>query len=498
MPSNNRLKVVKRTVVSESEEEEAQKCAQCGNPIGGEATSNSGGSEEEEDDTTSSEEGEAADDKSDSDSDFAPEGRRRRKRGRIAAPKDLTESYDDDEYDYYASLPAKERAKIRGKERALAERDGSEDGDVPWRFRILALPVGPHVQSMLLDRVEALRSMGQGTGEYHKLNNWMHALGRLPLGRPRSLVSPRKDVAAFLKRLHEVMDREVYGHREAKNQLLMTFAKWVSNPDAGGIVLGLQGPPGVGKTTLIKDGVCRALGLPYAFVPLGGANDSSYLDGHSYTYEGSTWGKIAGSLMEAGCSNPVLVFDELDKVAGNVRGSEIYNVLIHLTDPAQNEAFNDKYFAEVPIDLSKCIIVFTYNEEEAVHPVLRDRMVRLRTSDYARADKVAILKQYMMPRILASYGLVDQVTVPDATVEHIVTRVGGSAGMRDVKRAVENMVGNLNVHRLLGDASILKDAELTVKFPCAVTRAMADHYLDRDASMRGAPPLPDSVAHIYM
>ena len=127
----------------------------------------------------------------------------------------------------------------------------------------------------------------------------------------------------------------VYGHKNSKEQIIRIIAQWVSNPSLKGNCIGIHGSPGVGKTKLIKDGLCKALDLPFVFIPFGGVNDSSYLTGHSFTYEGAIHGKIADSLMKANCMNPIIYFDELDKISDSYRGLEIINTLIHLTDSTQ-------------------------------------------------------------------------------------------------------------------------------------------------------------------
>ena len=206
----------------------------------------------------------------------------------------------------------------------------------------------------------------------------------------------------------------------------------------------------MGKTTLIKDGVCPAIGLPFAFIPLGGANDASYLDGHSYTYEGSSNGKIIDSVIQSGCDNPVLYFDELDKVSDTPRGKEIINVLIHLTDPSQNTHFNDKYFADISFDLSKCLIVFTYNNPHLIDPILKDRMVTIHTKDYNVEDKIQIAAKHLLPSVLKQFGLNPQkVVLNDEMIKYIVNKIDKEAGVRNLKRALESIVSNINLANLL-------------------------------------------------
>ena len=122
------------------------------------------------------------------------------------------------------------------------------------------------------------------------------------------------------------------------------------------------------NTSIVKDGISKILGREFAFIALGGNGDSSYLEGHSYTYEGSMWGKIVQIIIESKCMNPVIYFDELDKISDSSRGEEITNILTHLTDTTQNNQFHDKYFSEIEFDLSKCLFIFSYNDASKVNP----------------------------------------------------------------------------------------------------------------------------------
>ena len=406
-------------------------------------------------------------------------------------PERAVNLYSDEELRYYDALGRDERDQVDLMEAALRS---VYRGDKPLRFKVLESNMDEGIKALAIQRLNLLS--GCSAGDHAKTLNWVSNLAKLPIGvynvLPVTSASPPEEVAAFLRKTRDVLDAGVYGHVAVKKQILVTLAKWVVNRDAKGIVLGIQGPPGVGKTTLVKDGICKALGLPFAFVPLGGANDSSYLDGFSYTYEGSAHGKVVDVLIKAKCMNPIICFDELDKVADNCRGNEIYNVLMALTDATQNDQFSDKYFSDVAFDLSRCIVVFTYNDESRIHPVLKDRMVRLSTDDYKPEDKRRIFADFMLPKALRTYGFApDEVRFDDDMVSYFVNASGDASGMRNVARNLDAMLGTLNLKKLVRDDVFYGD-KLDVKFPCVVTRRLVDAYVLRERDAFAA------VSHMYL
>lgn len=267
------------------------------------------------------------------------------------------------------------------------------------------------------------------------------------------------------------MDHKVFGHKTAKDQIVRLLAQWISNPIAKGLVIGIQGSMGTGKTTLIKEAICKVLGLPFALVPLGGVSDGSFLVGHSYTYEGSTWGRIIDLLIKCECMNPVIFFDELDKVSTTRHGEEIINILIHMTDASQNETFNDKYFTGIDFDLSRSLIIFSYNNEDNINPILRDRMIKIKTDGYKINDKLVISQRHLVPEILMEFGFDStQVRFSDEVIRHIVGLVEKEEGVRNLKRAIHDVVSNLNLVQLL-------EAEKLV-FPFHVETIHADRFVN--------------------
>jgi ATP-dependent Lon protease len=274
------------------------------------------------------------------------------------------------------------------------------------------------------------------------------------------------------------MDAAVYGMHSAKTQVMQILAQWISNPNSLGNVIALKGPPGVGKTSFAKHGVAAVLKRPFEFFSLGGASDSANFVGHSYTYEGSTWGRIADSLMAARCMNPVMYFDELDKVSTTPHGEEIVSMLIHMTDRSQNSQFHDRYFAGVDFDLSQCLFVFSFNDETKVHPVLKDRMQVIHWSGYTAEEKKVILTQYAWPQVIDRIKL-EGLTISEDAVKHLINEYSKEEeGVRTLIRAVETLVTRINLLRI-ADEETAKSYKFYKKItlPLVIDTELAKHVL---------------------
>ena len=265
---------------------------------------------------------------------------------------------------------------------------------------------------------------------------------------------------------------------------MQMIGQWISNPSAVGTAIAIKGPMGTGKTTLVKDGISKILNRDFAFIALGGATDSSFLEGHSYTYEGSTWGKIVDILVKTKSMNPVIYFDELDKISDTPKGEEIAGILTHLTDTTQNSQFHDKYFSEIDFDLSKCLFIFSYNDESRVNPILLDRMYKIQTQGYEKKDKRIISKKYLIPKIIEQVNFKkDDIIIPDETIDYIVEGyTDGENGVRNLKRCLEIIYTKLNLYRLMKPDSSLfeKDMTLKVEFPYTVTKEVVSKMIKRD------------------
>ena len=238
------------------------------------------------------------------------------------------------------------------------------------------------------------------------------------------------------------------------------------------------------NTSLVKEGISKILNRPFAFIALGGATDSSFLEGHSYTYEGSTWGKIVQIIIDSKCMNPVIYFDELDKISDTPKGEEIAGILTHLTDTSQNSQFHDKYFAEIDFDLSKCLFIFSYNDESKINPILKDRMYRIQTKGYNQKQKTVISSNYLLPRIREQVKFNEsEIIIPDSAIHYIIENLCNKEdGVRNLKRCLEIIYTKLNLYRLMKPGSNLfeEDMSLKVSFPFTVTKDIVDKLIKKD------------------
>jgi ATP-dependent Lon protease len=273
---------------------------------------------------------------------------------------------------------------------------------------------------------------------------------------------------------------------------MQMVGQWIVNPSAIGTAIAIKGPMGTGKTTLIKDGVAKALDRPFHFITLGGATDASFLDGHSYTYEGSTWGKIVDVLQQSKCMNPILYFDELDKVSETAKGDEIMNLLIHLTDSSQNDRFQDKYFTGIDLDLSRCLFIFSHNNHEKVNPILRDRMYNIAVKGFSLKEKLLIAENYLLQGALKDAGLFEKVSFHKEVLQYIVENfTGGEAGVRELKRCIQTIVSKLNLLRFYNNPKQVPFAIENFSLPFILHKKHVDMLLKKKEET------DPSIAHLY-
>lgn len=362
--------------------------------------------------------------------------------------------------------------------------------DKPYRLALLESKMPAKFKAYAFQKLNQLNMMDSYDPEYYKIKNWVDNFMRIPFCNYNSLsvnVDHGLEVChTFMADAKKTLDECVYGLDDAKLQIMQMVGQWITNPDAMGTAIAIKGPPGTGKTTLVKDGISKILGREFVFIPLGGTGDASYLEGHSYTYEGSTWGKVVQSLMTCGSMNPVFFFDELDKLSDTPKGEEVTGILTHMTDTTQNSQFHDKYFSEIDFDLSKCLFIFSYNDESKINPILKDRMYRIQTKGYETKEKIVIARDHLLPKIREQVSFtIEDVIIPDDTLQYIITTeklTQGESGVRNLKRCLEIIHTKLNLFRLMKpDMNLFeKEMKIDVKFPFTVTRKDVDLFIKNE------------------
>ena len=415
----------------------------------------------------------------------------------LSARKNNTKSYyklihgerkKTSEFDYFKkNLSNKEQLKIVKEMKEINEHINIEK---PYRLALLQSQIPAKYKATAMQKLNMLKMMEPGDSEYYKIKSWVDTFMKIPFGINKSLSVNINDGIEkchdFMGNAKQILDDCVYGLDDAKIQIMQMVGQWIANPSAMGTAIAIHGPPGSGKTSLVKEGISKILGREFAFIALGGASDASFLEGHSYTYEGSTWGKIVQILINSKCMNPVIYFDELDKISDTAKGEEIVGILTHLTDTSQNSQFHDKYFTEVDFDLSKCLFIFSYNDESKVNPILKDRMYRIQTKGYDAKQKVTIARNYMLPKIREQVNFTEEdVIIPDETIQYIASSQSltkGEAGVRNLKRCLEIIHTKLNLFRLMkaGDNIFEKDMDIKVEFPFTVTKREVDIFIKNE------------------
>ncbi len=350
---------------------------------------------------------------------------------------------------YFKSLNRNSKIEILNK---IKEIKGSYN-DKPKLMRVLDWNTTTTNKANVLNKLNMCENM-ESTNEYYKLNNWINQIMKVPFGKYVEPVitkdSPIEEISNYIKDVKKKFDDVIYGHEQSKEQLIKILAQTISNPEEGGNVFALQGPPGVGKTALIQEGIAKALNRPYAFISLGGTKGASFLEGHEYTYEGSNNGRIIDSLIETKCMNPIIYFDELDKISETFEGKDVINVLMHITDVTQNKHFNDKYFGSIEFDLSKCILIFSFNDESKVCHILRDRMKIINVKSYKIGDKINIANNFIIPKLLKSINFDNNynITFPEEVLKFIIESYTHEGGVRKFKEILYDILLEINLRRL--------------------------------------------------
>ena len=259
-----------------------------------------------------------------------------------------------------------------------------------------------------------------------------------------------------LQTIDTVLEDSIHGHNNAKRQIKRIIGQWITGENSG-YCFGFEGPPGVGKTSLAKNGLANCLKdcnnntRPFGFIAVGGSSNSSTLNGHNYTYLGSTWGRIVDILMEKKCMNPIIFIDELDKVSRTEQGKEIVSILTHLVDSTQNDCFHDKYFSGIDVDLSKALFIFSYNDASLIDNILLDRIHRIKFEHLSLEDKLVIVYKHILPDMYLRIGIKNVIEFSKDVITYIIDEYTCEPGVRKLKEILFEIISEINLSILYNE-----------------------------------------------
>ena len=287
--------------------------------------------------------------------------------------------------------------------------------------------------------------------EFNEVSNINQTLTNIKIKNDIQQINTNMNkITTYMKEVKESIDKAVYGHEKAKKQVERIIGQWL-NGQQDGYCFGFEGPPGVGKTSLAKQGLSNCLkddkgvSRPFAMIQMGGDSNGSTLHGHNYTYVGSTWGSIVQILIDKKCMNPIIFIDEVDKISRTENGKELIGILTHMLDPAQNECFQDKYFTGIDIDLSKALFILSYNDASLIDKILLDRVHRIKFNSLSLEDKLIISKNHLLPEIYKKIGLEDMIEIDDDVLKYIIDEYTCEAGVRKLKEILFEIVAEINL-----------------------------------------------------
>jgi ATP-dependent Lon protease len=348
--------------------------------------------------------------------------------------------------------------------------------------QILLMNLDISTKSFLLDKYENTQKM---TGsDYSKGMAWIKIAATIPFGvfkelDVKSTDSPTK-IKQFFNKVKDKLDENIHGMQDVKQEILEFVARKITNPDGRGHVLALCGFPGTGKTKIIKT-LAEALNMPFYQINCGGLNDAAALMGHSETYVGSKPGKIVEILQTSPCMNPILYFDELDKIS-ECKATEINGILTHLFDEEQNNKFQDNYLSNINLDLSKAFFVLAFNDASKIDSVVFDRLKVIYINKPTLEDKIHICKDKIIPELISSINFDKNrvIEMSNETIEYICTqKCSKETGIRQLRKSLEKVLNKLNYDILIQDKNLEKHTKRdNQQINYIITRKYIDNVLE--------------------
>ena len=319
---------------------------------------------------------------------------------------------------------------LREQMRVISSQLDESADEEDYRSRILALNLDEKTTEKLCREADRLRGIPGSSQEAFVIKNYLDTILELPWNKEsKGKVS--------IKKAETILNKDHFGLKKVKERILESIAVHAINPDVTGQIICLVGPPGVGKTSIGKS-IARALGREYVRVSLGGVRDESDIRGHRKTYVGAMPGRIINAMIQAGTKNPLILFDEIDKMSNDFRGDPSA-AMLEVLDSEQNKEFRDHY-TEVPFDLSKVMFITTANTTSTIPAPLLDRMEVIEITSYTREEKFHIAKEHLIPKQLKKHGLkAAQMKINDKGIYRLIDSYTREAGVRNLERNIGSL-----------------------------------------------------------
>lgn len=321
---------------------------------------------------------------------------------------------------------------LREQLRVIQEQLGEDDGEDAFNYinDIMSLKLDDKSKEKLLKEADKLTKLPPASQEAFVIKNYLDTVLDLPWGK-------YSKAKLSIEKAEAVLEKDHYGLKKVKERILEFLAVHMLNPEIKGQIICLAGPPGIGKTSIAKS-IAKAMGRKYARVSLGGVRDEADIRGHRKTYVGAMPGRIITALQQAGTANPLILFDEIDKLCSDIKGDPS-SAMLEVLDGEQNNAFRDHYI-EVPFDLSKAVFITTANNVSAIPAPLLDRMEVIELPSYTAEEKFHIAKEHLIPKQLKEHGLkASQLKIADDAIHDVIGYYTKEAGVRSLERCIASL-----------------------------------------------------------
>ena len=339
--------------------------------------------------------------------------------------KKVTTKINQGQKEYYL------REQLQAIKQELEESDGGQFYSEEYKEKIENLPIKEEYKEHLRKELSRLEYVSGASPESNVIRTYIDNVLDIPFGI-------YSDDNIDIKKSREILNKDHHGLKDVKERILEFLAVRKLKENMKGSILCLVGPPGVGKTSIVKS-VAESMNREYISMRLGGLGDESEIRGHRKTYIGAMPGRIITSLQRAKTLNPVLLLDEIDKISSDYR-SDPASALLEVLDPNQNSEFMDRYI-EIPVDLSRIMFVTTANTTQTIPRALMDRMEIIEISGYTEYDKIVIAKKYLVPKQIREHGLTPkQLNISDAVLEIIIKNYTRESGVRNLEREISKIV----------------------------------------------------------